>query len=101
MGVLLGGSISKEERQVLREQHALVQDDLAARDPPASVHPAQQVFALATRASVSVSTGFRLERDRALAGTSGGAGPAGAARRIRQVEVKVTVRQGRLPGPWI
>src|SRR5712692_565066 len=35
----------KEHRQVLGEQHALVEDDLAAGDPPVSVHPPQQVFA--------------------------------------------------------
>src|SRR5207249_7598498 len=37
----------EEHRQVLGEQHTLVEDDLAAGDPPVSVHPPQQVFALA------------------------------------------------------
>src|SRR3979411_2557287 len=47
MGVLLAGSISEEERQVLREEHALIQNDLSPRDLEGAVHPAQHVFALA------------------------------------------------------
>src|SRR5687767_4435458 len=40
-------SSSKEKREVLREQHALVEDDLAPRDPPLTVHAPQAVLALA------------------------------------------------------
>src|SRR2546425_1896032 len=99
MGVLLGGSISKEERQVLREQHALVQDDPAARDPPASVHAAQQVFALADE-----DVGLRLDavavdEEPALDRDLGGSGAVGARAKDLHVRDHVTDPRGRLLRP--
>ena len=43
---MLFRSILNENREVLREQHALVEDDLAAGDLPAAVHAAEDILAL-------------------------------------------------------
>src|SRR5262245_40852445 len=46
-GVTWCSSNSDEEREVLLEQHALVEGDVAPGDLPVAVHPTEQIFALA------------------------------------------------------
>src|SRR5262249_37340687 len=79
MDILLPGSISEEERQVLGEQHALVEDDLAPRDQQAAVHAAQHILTLAHEHvglgldAVTVDEKSALDRDLGR-GRVGGAG---------------------------
>src|SRR6266540_4633709 len=92
-------SRSEEEREVLDEEHALVEDDLAPGDLPAAVLAAQQVFALADQ-----EIGFRLDavtvdEEAALDGDLPRHGLGGAHRQDLDVRDHVTDPGGRLLGP--
>ena len=91
----------KRRRQVLGQQHVLVEDDLAPRDPPAAViGAAQQILALADqdvglgRDPVAVDQEPAFDR-----GLARGRPPTGMPRRVCTFEIMCEMRDDRLLGP--